>query len=253
MLSLLFPSPGLVALGLKSLPSPHTTPLPSLVALIPALLWSYLPTFFIEEFIHFFILRHFMRVDDSMRLIIKGRPVLEGTKDDDCCVCYGIGIGDGSSSFYSDQDDVDNLCESTLENYCKVPHHVAHRNCMLKWYTMGNTGFVSRLALQNLNIRLTNANLLRPAPTCPICRGEIIFKVIQKDLLEKEKANEGIWGNKNNWLLKLDSLIKDWRNVMNWRWVAVRVEITVIYILIVWKFLKWREKLMRNLNYYNRT
>ncbi|CAG8526652.1 1351_t:CDS:2 [Funneliformis mosseae] len=227
MLSLLYPSPGLVVHGLKSLPSPHTTPLPSLVALMPALLWSYLPTFLIEEFIHFFTLRHFMRVHNSMCLIIKGRPVLEGTKDDDCC--------------------------STLENYCKVPHHVAHRNCMFKWYTMGNTGFVSRLALQNLNLRLTNASLLRPVPTCPICRGEIIFKVIQKEFLEKEKAIQGRWGNKNNWLWKLDSLIKDWRNVMNWRWIAVRAEIMVIYILIVWKFLKWREKLTRNLTYYNRT
>jgi len=124
---------------------------------------------------------------------------------------------------------------------------------MLKWYTMGITGGVSRLARQNLNIRSTQTSLLRPIPTCPICRGKIIFEVIQKDLLEKEEANEGIWKNKNNWLWKLGALIKDWRNIMNWRWIIVRVEVTIIYILMVWRILKWREKIMRSLTYYNRT
>ncbi|RIA88205.1 hypothetical protein C1645_253529 [Glomus cerebriforme] len=181
-----------------------------------------------------------MYIRNSLCLIIKGRPVLDGTKDDDCCVCYGVGIGNGSSSYHSDSnDDPDKDTLGVIENYCKVSHHVAHRNCMLRWYTKGITSSLS----QNLN-RLTQ---LRPAPTCPICRGKIIFEVI-----EKEEAIEGIWKNKNNLLWKLDSLIKDWRNVMDWRWIIVRVEVTAIYILIVWRILKWREKIMRSLNYYNR-
>ncbi|PKK63607.1 hypothetical protein RhiirC2_134356 [Rhizophagus irregularis] len=150
-----------------------------------------------------------MHIRNSTCLIIKGRPVLDGTKDDDCCVCYGVGIG--------------------------------NRDCMFKWLGIS---VVSRLGWQNSNLRL------RPIPTCPICRGEIIFEVIQKNLLEKEEIIEG--KNKNNWLRKLGALIKDWRNVMDWRWIIVRVEVTTVYILMVWRILKWREKIIRSLTYYNR-
>jgi hypothetical protein len=180
-----------------------------------------------------------MHIHNSTCLIIKGRPALDGTKDDDCCICYGVGIGDGS---YSDDPNKDSL--GIIENYCKVSHHVAHRDCMFKW--LGITGVTSRLGWQNSNHRI------RPVPTCPICRGEIIFKVIQKNLLEKEEIIEGTWKNKNNWFWKLSALIKDWRNVMDWRWIIVRVEVTTIYILMVWRILRWREKIMRNLTHYNR-
>jgi len=139
-------------LKFKSLPSPHAISLPPLVALISELFWCYLPTCFIEESIHFFLLRHFMHIRNSMCLIIKGRPVLNGIKDDDCCVCYGVGIGNGPS-YHSDQDDdPDKDTLGVIENYCNVSHHVAHRNCMLRWYTMGITGGVSRLGWQNLNL-----------------------------------------------------------------------------------------------------
>ena len=135
-----------------------------------------------------------MHIHNSMCLTLKGRPVLEGAKDNDCCICYGVGIGNGSS--YSDQDDDSNKDDTlgVIENYCKVSHHVAHRNCMIRWYTMGITG-----VSQNLNFRSTQTRLLRPIPSCPICRGKIIFEVIQRDLLEKEEADKGIWGN---WLCK---------------------------------------------------
>ncbi|PKC15185.1 hypothetical protein RhiirA5_370878 [Rhizophagus irregularis] len=224
-------------LKIKSLPSPHVISLPPLVALISELFWCYLPTCFIEESIHFLLLRHFMHIRNSTCLIIKGRPVLDGTKDDDCCVCYGVGIGNGP--YYSDDPNMDSL--GVIENYCKVSHHVAHRDCMFKWLGIS---VVSRLGWQNSNLRL------RPIPTCPICRGEIIFEVIQKNLLEKEEIIEG--KNKNNWLRKLGALIKDWRNVMDWRWIIVRVEVTTVYILMVWRILKWREKIIRSLTYYNR-
>jgi hypothetical protein len=181
-----------------------------------------------------------MHIRNSMCLIIKGRPVLEGTKDEDCCVCYGVGIGKADQNDDSDKDIL-----GVIENYCKVSHHVAHRNCMLKWYTMGITG-----VSQNLNFRSTQTRLLRPIPTCPICRGKIIFEVIQKDLLEKE-AHEGTWKNRNNWLRKLEALTRDWRNIMNWRWIIVRVEVTAIYILMVWRILKWREKIIRSLTYHD--
>ncbi|GBB89558.1 hypothetical protein RclHR1_16290004 [Rhizophagus clarus] len=222
-------------LKIKSLPSPHVTSLPPFVALITELFWCYLPTCFIEEFGHFLLLRHFMHIRNSTCLIIKGRRVLDDTKDDDCCVCYGVGIG----NYCSDDFNMDSL--GVIENYCKVPHHVAHRECMFKW--LGITGVTSRLGWQNSNLRL------RPIPTCPICRGEIIFEAIQK---KKEEVIEGTWKNKNNLSQKIGALVKDWRNVMDWRWIIVRVEVTTIYILMVWRILKWREKITRSLTYYNR-
>ncbi|CAG8729215.1 9083_t:CDS:1, partial [Racocetra fulgida] len=113
-----------------------------------------------------------------------------GTKDEDCCVCYGVGVGSSATSFYPDQDNdeiVDEDSLGILENYCSVPHHVAHRPCMFRWYTTGLTGISRTLPGQTLNSRLTQIKLLRPMPTCPSCRGKLIVEILQKDLLEKEE------------------------------------------------------------------
>ncbi|CAG8757831.1 11327_t:CDS:2, partial [Dentiscutata erythropus] len=184
-----------------SLFSPRNTPLPPLTALIPKLFWIYFPTLFIEEFMHFFLLRHFVHIRNSTCFTIRGCPAPEGTKDEDCCVCYGVGVGSSATSFYSEQDNdeiVDEDSLGILENYCKVPHHVAHRPC------------------QNLNSRLTQIKLLRPMPTCPSCRGKLMVDILQKDLLEEEEVI-GKRNNTNKWLVKLRSLTREWLNIMNWK------------------------------------
>ncbi|CAG8719375.1 14126_t:CDS:2 [Gigaspora rosea] len=209
----------------KSLFSPRNTPLPPLTTLIPKLFWIYFPTLFIEEFMHFFLLRHFFHIRNSTCFTIRGCPAPEGTKDEDCCVCYGVGVG-------------------ILENYCKVPHHVAHRPCMFRWYTTGLTGISRTLTGQNLNSRLTQIKLLRPMPTCPSCRGKLRVDILQKDLLEKEEII-GKWSNTNKWLVKLGSLVREWRNIMNWQCIMARSGITITYILIALMILKWRESIIR--------
>ncbi|RHZ82864.1 hypothetical protein Glove_103g238 [Diversispora epigaea] len=227
----------------KSLPSPHNTTLPPFLKFIPNLLLLYIPTLFFEEFIHFLLLRHFVNIRNSLSFTIRGRPAPETANDEDCCVCYGVGIGTKVTSFYSDQDENNEIFDENdlgiLENYCKFPHHVAHRPCMFRWYTMGIT---RSLALQHL--RLSQIRLLRIKPTCPSCRGKLILEILQKDLLEKEeKKKKPI--EKRRWLSKFKILIKEWRNVMNWKWIIARSEVTLIFILIVWRILKWRETIMQ--------
>ncbi|RIB15293.1 hypothetical protein C2G38_1590035 [Gigaspora rosea] len=196
---------------------------------------------------HFFLLRHFFHIRNSTCFTIRGCPAPEGTKDEDCCVCYGVGVGSSATSFYSDQDNdeiVDEDSLGILENYCKVPHHVAHRPCMFRWYTTGLTGISRTLTGQNLNSRLTQIKLLRPMPTCPSCRGKLRVDILQKDLLEKEEII-GKWSNTNKWLVKLGSLVREWRNIMNWQCIMARSGITITYILIALMILKWRESIIR--------
>ncbi|CAG8572743.1 1502_t:CDS:2 [Diversispora eburnea] len=196
----------------KSLPSPHNTTLPPFLKFIPNLLLFYIPTLFLEEFIHFLLLRHFVNIRNSLSFTIRGHENNEIFDEND------LGI---------------------LENYCKFPHHVAHRPCMFRWYTMGIT---RTLALQHL--RLSQIRLLRIKPTCPSCRGKLILEILQKDLLDKEEKKKKFIENRR-WKSKFKILIKEWRNVMNWKWIIMRSEVTLIFILIVWRILKWRETIMQ--------
>ncbi|CAG8542840.1 11409_t:CDS:2, partial [Acaulospora morrowiae] len=227
----------------KSLRS-HNTLLPSLFAFIPNLLWYYIPALLLEEFIYFALLRHFLHIRNSICFTIRGRPSPEGTADEDCCVCYGVGVGTGATTFYPDQDEEEDDDLGILENYCVIPHHVAHRPCMFRWYTMGMSELTRTLAWQNLNLRLSQYRLINPTPTCPSCRGKLIVEILQEGLLEKEDTMKAGLGKTNKWLGKLERLIREWRTIMSWKWVIARGEITIIYILIIWRVLKWREKIM---------
>ncbi|CAG8550611.1 9160_t:CDS:2 [Ambispora leptoticha] len=223
-------------LNAKRLPSPQTTRLPSLFKFIPNLFSLYFPALVVEEFLHFFLLRYFVHIRNMNSFTIRGRPPPPESKDDDCCVCMGVGIGTHTTTFFTDIEEdefADESCLGALENYCNIPHHVAHRPCMFRWFTTG----LARVSGPILDFN-QQLNQMRPAPVCPKCRGSLAVEIITKDSL----VDDDNWRNRTTWNSRINSLIRDWRKVMNWRWIFARSELTIAYILIVWRILKWREK-----------
>lgn len=205
-------------------------------------------TLLLEEFIHFLLLRHFVMMRGGHRITIRGLPPPKGAKDDDCCVCYGVGLGD-----YGNDDDDNSLWNTqgygqeqlnyqnnthelgVLECFCKVSHHVAHRPCMFRWFTTG--GVRSRVLLQLGNGLLNTGMIVSPVPTCPSCRGDLVFEIADRDELDAAEDSNIVGFRKR--VLKI---WKEWNKVMDIRWVIARFGITILYSLIVWSVMKGKEE-----------
>ncbi|CAG8434381.1 1975_t:CDS:2 [Ambispora gerdemannii] len=187
------------------LPSPQTTRLPSLFKFIPNLFSLYFPALVVEEFLHFFLLRHFVHIRNTSSFTIRGRPPPPESKDDDC-FCLGVGIGTHTTTDMEEDEFGDESCLGELESYCNIPHHVAHKPCMFRWLTMG----LPR-GIPTFNMPPSQMQSSRPAPVCPKCRGNLAVEIITKDSLVGDERQFGGWRNRANWNSKINALVKDWR------------------------------------------
>jgi hypothetical protein len=182
------------------------------------------------------LLRRFASLRASLYLAIRGSPAPIGASDDDCCVCYGVGIESGGNDNGEDElshsgtDDGSSM--GILETFCKVSHHVAHRPCMYRWITTG--GMRSRVVVQLGEGLLGTGMVVAPVPTCPSCRGDLVFEIVGREELERGGGVRGVvyW-----W--------KTWRKMVALKWAYARFGLTLGYVLLVWSVCKGKEEARR--------
>ncbi|KAI8853495.1 hypothetical protein BC829DRAFT_382203 [Chytridium lagenaria] len=157
-----------------------------------------------NEVAHLILAFYFQR--QTLALDITGRPPLPDSKDDDCPICLGVGLGDGiipsrppsPPSFLVDSPSTSlppspwsspassptriiapplplPPTRDDLINFCREPKHVAHRDCMMRW-VIGGTRPGRSLWMQ----------------VCPTCRQPLVLEISKKTLSIWEKALE-VW------------------------------------------------------------
>ncbi|RUS31973.1 hypothetical protein BC938DRAFT_476613 [Jimgerdemannia flammicorona] len=209
-------------------PLPHPT-------LRPLLLLTLFSTLF-DELIHLRILQLYIPHLHPSAACLIGTPAPPTSVDGDCCICFGTLIVPPSSSILSSSsydDPTDRIDAETLDTFCHIPHHVAHRACMRRWVAAGRPWAAGGAGIVLGPGGMTILGGGRGEPTCPSCRGEIVGHMVVVEAKLRQEGGKGTeW---RRWWAEV-------RRQIVWRDVGVRWVVTVAYVVVFWARGKWRDE-----------
>lgn len=115
---------------------------------------------------------------------IRGLPPPPKTTAEDCMICLGVGLTED-----------DKAPTDSLQSFCKMRTHVAHVDCMMRWYRLRRFG-----------------------RRCPVCRRRLEVTVVDDQMIIKELG----W---------VRGLAKAVRGRWDWRVAIARASVTVGCVL----------------------